>query len=52
MLHFPYCEHGLLGIAPGESAHNCEDSSKDLMVRRKRDDLRKIRINTRPRLEW
>jgi hypothetical protein len=35
-----------------ESAHNCEDSSKGLMVRRKEEILRKIRIATQLRSEW
>jgi hypothetical protein len=35
----------------GETAHNCEHSCKDLMVRRKEENLRKFRITTHLRLE-
>jgi hypothetical protein len=35
----------------GETAHNCEHSCKDLIVRTKEENLRKFRITTHLRLE-
>jgi hypothetical protein len=35
-----------------ETAHNCEHSCKDLIVKRKEENLRKFRITIHPRLEW